>query len=571
MKIVIVGGVAGGATAAARLRRLGEKDEIVLFERDDYISFANCGLPYYLGGVIPRREDLFVADKEGMAKRFRLDIRTQTEVTQIDRNARDVSVKNHLTGEIYRESYDILLLSPGARPLRPAIPGIQEAQNVYTLRNVEDTDQIFRHLQNEHPQNAVVIGGGFIGLEMAENLKRRGLDVALVEKLPQVLKPLDFEMAQLLHQEIENAGVQLHLQQAVTAFEDAGQTVVLEDGTRLSSDLTLLALGVRPESSLAGESGLALSPSGHIRVTPDFHAIDAKTGETEPNILAVGDAIAVSNCLGVETAIPLAGPANRQARLAADGLHGLSLAPYQVQGTSVLKVFRLTAASTGLNETQLREANLPYTALHTHRSNHAGYYPGATGMVLKLLFHPETGQIYGAQAVGQEGTEKRIDVIATAMKLDCPAWKLAELELSYAPPYSSAKDPVNILGYMAESVKRGVYTPVQWYEIDDIVKNGGVLLDVRTARERERGQIPGSIHRELDILRQQLDQLPQDKSAPIYLHCQAGLRSYYALCILAGYGYTNLHNLSGGYATYQAAHYGTPPAFDCTGKPLGKV
>lgn len=555
-KILIVGGVAGGATAAARLRRLSEEDQIILFERDEYISFANCGLPYYIGDVITDRQKLLVQTVGGMSKRFNLDIRNFSEVTAIDPDQKTVTVKNHQTGEIYTESYDKLILSPGAKPIAPPIPGLAEAKNILTLRNIPDTDKIKAVVDSGQVSRAVVIGGGFIGVEMAENLQELGINVTLVEKMNQVLKPLDFEMAQLVHQEINANGVNLILEDGVDHFQNEGHEVVLESGQVLKADLVILAIGVVPENALAKQANLKVGPRGHIVTTPNYEVFIGENDAVNPDIFAIGDAVEVVDFVSkTPTAIPLAWPANRQGRLVADYINGKKIANVGIQGTAVAKVFNQTIAATGNNAALLELKKIPYQVVVAHRSNHAGYYPNATNIALKLLYDPQTLKILGAQAVGQEGTEKRIDVIATAMKLGATVLDLQDFELSYAPPFSSAKDPVNILGYIAENIIDGVYQTVQWHEIDQIIAAGGFLLDVRSPMEVRAGGIKGAVNIELDSLRDRIGEIPIDKDAPIYVSCQVGQRAYLAIRILKGHGFTNIYNLAGGYSTYKTAHY----------------
>lgn len=555
-KILIVGGVAGGATAAARLRRLNEDAHIIMFERDEYISFANCGLPYYIGGVIEDRDKLLVQSVKGMSERYNLDIRNFSEVISVNRTAKSVSVKNTITGEQYEESYDVLLLSPGAKPLKPPIKGLDKSTDVYVLRNIADTDAIKDRVTGKNQQSAVVVGGGFIGVEMAENLREAGLSVTLVEKLPQVLRPLDFEMAQIVHKELNENGVALILGDGIVEFDDGGRTVVLESGKRLLNDLVILAIGVAPENSLAKSASLALGPRGHIRTDDKFRTFDAESGEVVEDIYAIGDAIEVRDLIdGSKTAIPLAGPANRQGRLVADYISGRNISYPGALGTSVAKVFNLIAATTGNNESLLKAKNIPYRAVNIHRTNHATYYPGASNISLKLLFSPLDGRILGAQAVGKEGTEKRIDVIATAIALGGTVHDLAALELSYAPPYSSAKDPVNVLGYVASNALEGEYGFVQYYQIDDIVKNGGFLLDVRTPYEFRLGNIKGSVNIPVDDLRDRLGEITVSKDTPIYITCRVGMRAHIAAMILKGKGFTKVNNLSGGYLTYEDSQY----------------
>ena len=555
-KILIVGGVAGGATAAARLRRLSEEDQIILFERDEYISFANCGLPYYIGDVITDRQKLLVQTVPGMSKRFNLDIRNFSEVTAIDPDHKTVAVKNHQTGAVYTENYDKLILSPGAKPIAPPIPGLAEAKNILTLRNIPDTDKIKAVVDSGKVSRAVVIGGGFIGVEMAENLQELGINVTLVEKMNQVLKPLDFEMAQLVHQEINANGVNIILEDGVDHFQNQGHEVVLESGQVLQAELVILAIGVVPENALAKQANLKVGPRGHIVTTANYEVYSGANDTVNPDIFAIGDAVEVVDFVTkTPTAIPLAWPANRQGRLVADYINGKKIGNVGIQGTAVAKVFNQTIAATGNNAALLDMKKIPYQVVVAHRSNHAGYYPNATNIALKLLYDPQTLKILGAQAVGQEGTEKRIDVIATAMKLGATVLDLQDFELSYAPPFSSAKDPVNILGYIAENILDGVYKTVQWHEIDQIVADGGFLLDVRSPMEVRAGGIKGAVNIELDSLREQISEIPIAKDAPIYVSCQVGQRAYLAIRILQGHGFTNIYNLAGGFSTYKTAHY----------------
>lgn len=540
-KIVIVGGVAGGATAAARLRRLSEEDEIVMIEKGEYISFANCGLPYYIGEVITNREALLVQTVEGMSKKFNLDIRNLSEVVEIHRERKAVSIKKVKTGEVYEESYDKLILSPGARPIVPPLEGLSGAENVFTLRNVPDTDRIKAWVDETKPREAVIIGGGFIGLEMAENLHHRGVRVTVVELGNQVMAPIDYEMSAIVHRELENAGVELYLNDGVKAFKSKGRTIVLQSGKELTSDLTILSIGVRPENDLAVKAGLTLGDRGGIVVNGHLQTDD-------PDIYAIGDAIEVRDYVqGTPAMIPLAWPANRQGRLAADHINGKDAEYKGSLGTSVAKVFDLTVAATGNNEKMLKRIGATYEAVHIHPNSNATYYPGGSQLSLKLLFHPETGELFGAQAVGYKGVEKRIDVIATAIKGKLKVWDLADLELAYAPPYSSAKDPVNMAGYVAGNVVDGELSLVHHHEIDDIVKKGGYLLDVREPEEREFGFIMGSVNIPLGELRERLNELPEQQ--PIYVNCQVGLRGYLATKILTNHGF-QASNLSGGYKTY---------------------
>ncbi|WP_211171001.1 CoA-disulfide reductase [Bacillus sp. DNRA2] len=541
-KIVIVGGVAGGATAAARLRRIDEEAEIVLFERGEYISFANCGLPYYIGEVIQDRRKLLVQTVEGMSKRFKLDIRNLTEVVKINREQKTVSVKHVVTGETYEESYDVLLLSPGAQPLVPNLPGLEAANNVFTLRSIPDTDAIKDFVDNQKPTHCVVAGGGFIGLEMAENLVERGVKVTIVDTGNQVMKPVDYEMAAIIEQHLIEKGVELIYEDRLQSLENSGKVAVLASGKRLNTDMILLSVGVRPESTLAVEAGLAVGERGTIKVDEYLQTADE-------SIYAIGDAIEVVDFINENPAmIPLAGPANRQGRIVANNIIRGNVEKYPgTLGTAIAKIFDLTVASTGNNERTLGRLGIPYKVVHIHPACHATYYPGASQIALKLLFDGVTGKIFGAQAVGKEGTDKRIDVIATAIKGGLTVHDLTELELAYAPPFASAKDPVNYAGYVASNIiDEGIET-VQWHEVDDIIAGGGLLIDVREPKERENGYISGSVCIPLDSLRDRLAELPTDQT--IYVSCQVGLRGYLATRILLANGF-NVKNVDGGWKTY---------------------
>jgi CoA-disulfide reductase len=545
MKILIVGGVAGGASAAARLRRLSEKDEIIMFEKGEYISFANCGLPYYVGEVIQNRNKLLVQTVEGMGTRFNLDIRNWTEIVQINREAKTVTARKVATGEEYTEPYDKLILSPGASPIKPRIEGIEEADNVYTLRNIPDTDRMKEKVDLEKPEKAVVIGGGFIGLEIAENLRERGVDVTIVDKSNQVMAPVDFEMAQIVHAHLRQKGVHLLLEENVSAILDEGKKVRLDSGKELDADMILLAIGVKPESMIAKEAGLEVGVNGAIKVNEHMQTSD-------PSIYAVGDVIEVKDYIhGTDTYIPLAWPANRQGRLVADHIHGKEAVYHGTLGTSIAKVFDLSVASTGSNEKILKRQGVPYEVVHVTPNSHAGYYPGASQLNLKLIFDKETGRIYGAQAVGKEGVDKRIDVIATAIKGGMTVLDLPDIEIAYAPPYSSAKDPVNMAGYAATNIMEGMAETVQWHEIDEIVANGGYLLDVRSPGEVAKGAIKGSVNIPIDELRGRLDEIPKDKD--LYVTCQVGMRGYLAARILEGNG-ISVKNLDGGYHLYSIVY-----------------
>ncbi|PFZ16426.1 CoA-disulfide reductase [Bacillus pseudomycoides] len=544
-KIVVVGGVAGGASVAARLRRLSEEDEIIMFERGEYISFANCGLPYYIGGVIQERQKLLVQTVEKMSKRFHLDIRVLSEVIKINKEEKTIIVKNVMTNETYEESYDILILSPGSKPIVPPIPGIETAKALFTLRNVPDTDRIKGYIDEKKPRHATVIGGGFIGVEMAENLREKGIDVTLVEMANQVMPPIDYEMAAYVHEHMKKQGVQLILEDGVDAFEAGGAVVCFKSGSKINTDMVILSIGVQPESSLAKEAGLELGVRGTIKVNEKLQTSDS-------SIYAIGDAIEVKDFVTeTETMIPLAWPANRQGRLLADIIHGHTESVYKgTMGTSIAKVFELTVASTGVNEKVLQRLNIPYEVVHVQANSHAGYYPNAYPILLKLLFNKESGEIYGAQAVGRDGVDKRIDVIATAMKAKLKVMDLPDLELAYAPPYSSAKDPVNMVGYAASNMIEGLVDTVQWHEINHIVEKGGYLIDVREPNELKQGMIKGSVNIPLDELRERLDEIPVNEE--IYLTCQLGMRGYVAARMLMEKGY-KVKNVDGGFKLYATA------------------
>lgn len=543
-KIIIVGGVAGGASAAARFRRLDETSTIIMIERGEHISFANCGLPYYIGETIKDRGKLMVQTVEGMNKRFNLDIRNFSEVMSIQREVKTVEIRSMSTGEIYTESYDYLILSPGAKPIIPNISGLNEADHVFTLRNIPDTDRIKQYVDTSKPAEAVVVGGGFIGLEMAENLAERGIKVTLIEMANQVMAPLDYEMASIMHAHLKEKGISLILEDRVKSLADQGKTIELSSGTKMSTDMIILSIGVQPENRLALNAGLEIGERGGIKVNEFMQTMDEC-------IYAIGDAVMVSDYIHQNPAmIPLAGPANRQGRLVADHIYGKNVAYKGTLGTSIAKVFDLTAAATGSNEKKLKQLGLPYQAVHIHPVSHAGYYPGAYPISLKLLFNPSNGRIYGAQAVGKDGVDKRIDVIATAIKGNLDVYDLTEIELSYAPPYSSAKDPVNYAGYVASNMIDGTVQTVQWYEIDRIMDNGGTLIDVRDPQERLAGYIMGSINIPLNELRERLDELPKNET--LYVTCQVGLRGYLASRILTEHGF-HAKNLDGGWKTYASA------------------
>ncbi|GGG54091.1 NADH dehydrogenase [Kocuria dechangensis] len=535
MRIVIVGGVAGGMSAATRLRRLMEHTEIVVLERSGHVSFANCGLPYHVGGVIEERSALLLQTPQSLGARFGLDVRVGQEVAGIDRAARTVRVRDLATGREEDLGYDALILSPGAGPVRPPVPGIERA---LVLRDVEDTDEVVAAVAGA--RSAVVVGGGFIGVEVAENLVHRGLQVALVEATEQIMAPLDPEMVEPVHARLREHGLDLRLGSAVT--EVGERTVTLADGTELPADVVMAAVGVRPDSTLARAAGLEVGPRGGI-------VVDEHLRTSDPDIYAVGDAVEKKDALdGSATLVALANTANLQGRLVADVIAGLDVADRPVLGTSVVGVFGLTLASTGWSEKRLRAAGRPYRAIHTHPANHAGYYPGAEGMALKLLVDPETDAILGAQGVGGAGVDKRIDVIATAITGGLRAADLAELELAYSPLYGSAKDPVNMLGYIDRNHRDGLVETLQWHELQERLDAGATLLDVRTPGEHESMPIPGGINIELDRLRDRIDELPEGE---LVVHCQAGLRGYLAARVLEQHG-RHAVNLDGGYLTWAA-------------------
>ncbi|WP_079506705.1 CoA-disulfide reductase [Mesobacillus jeotgali] len=555
-KVVIVGGVAGGATTAARIRRLDEQTEIVMIERGEYISFANCGLPYYIGGAIQERDALLVQTVEGMSKKFNMDIRNLTEVTRINRERKVVEIKNLKTDETYEESYDVLVLSPGASPFKPPIPGIDEAEALFTLRNIPDTDKIKAYVDEQQPKKATVIGGGFIGVEMAENLWERGVEVTLVEMADQIMAPIDFEMASILHQHLREKGVNLVFEDGVKSFEKSGKVINLNSGKQIKTDLVILAIGVAPENKLAKEAGLELGLRGAIRVNERLQTADE-------SIYAIGDAIEVKDYInGQATHIPLAWPANRQGRIVADHINGIDSKYQGTLGTSIAKVFDMTVAATGNNEKTLKRLGISYDVVHVHPSSHAGYYPGAFPIALKLIFDRETGKIFGAQAVSYDGADKRIDVLATAIKGGMTIFDLPDLELAYAPPYSSAKDPVNMAGYAAKNIAEGLVETVQWHEINDILTNGGYLIDVRELIERDMGMIEGSVNIPLGDLRERLGEIPTKE---VYVYCQVGLRGYLASRILMQAGF-KVRNLDGGYKTYSCVY--EPAASENCGTPI---
>lgn len=535
MRIVIIGGVAGGMSAATRLRRLDEHAEIVVLEQSGYVSFANCGLPYHVGAVIEERSSLLLQTPDSLGARFRLDVRVNTEATAIDREATVVRTRDVLTGETVDLPYDKVILSPGARPVRPPIPGIERA---LSLRTIEDTDRIVAAAADA--RTAVVIGGGFIGIEMAENLVARGMRVALVEALPQVMAPLDPEMVQPVHAALRAHGVDLRLGVAVTAI--GTDDVTVSDGSELPADLVIAAIGVRPHDGLAVDAGLEVHPRGGI-------VVDEVNRTSDKNIYAVGDAVIKRDALdGSDVAVPLANTANLQGRRVADHIVLGKGEGRRVRGTAIVGVFGLQVAATGWNEKRLRAAGRDYRALHTHPADHAGYYPGAAPLSLKLLVDPDTDRILGAQGVGTHGVDKRIDVIATAMAGGIPASDLAELELAYAPQFGSAKDPVNMLGFVAENLRDGVSASIQWHELADAMAAGATVIDVRTPEEFAARAIEGAINIPVDDLRTRVGELPE---GDLIVHCAVGVRGHTALRLLAGHG-REARNLDGGYATWKA-------------------
>ena len=543
MKTIIVGGVAGGASTAARLRRLDEKAEIIIVERGAYISFANCGLPYYLSDTIQKKEDLVIQTPELFGKRFNLDIRTNQEVTKIDRDKKEVTIQDNVQKRVYVEAYDKLVLSPGATPLLPPIKGL-DPQHVFTLRDIPDVLSIKEFIQENQPKRVVVLGAGYIGIEIAENLKEAGVIVTIIELMDQILGPLDYEMATLVHQHLKDKEVEFYLSDPVQSITQEGRCSILKlsSGAIVKTDMIIMGTGVKPEHYLAKDSGLALGVTGGIKVNQHLQTSD-------PDIYAVGDAIEVMDYIsGRPALIPLAGPANKQGRITANNIAGKENQYQGTQGTSVIKVFDMTIATTGNNEKLLKRNQIPYEKSFTHSPSHAGYYPGASPISMKLIFSPDDGKILGAQAVGKDGVDKRIDVLATAIRAGLTVSDLEELELCYAPPYGSAKDPVNMAGYVANNIIKGDVQVFHWNEIDQYDLKENILLDVRKPNECEKGMIPNAINIPLDELRDRLDEL--DKNKTILVYCQAGLRGYVASRILMLNGFKQVKNLSGGYKTY---------------------
>ena len=553
MKTIIIGGVAGGASAAARLRRLNEACEIVILERGDFISFANCGLPYYIGGAITDKNDLTLQTPESFRKRFNIDVRVNNEAVKISPEEKTVTVKNLKSGEIYTESYDNLILSPGAEPIKPNIDGI-DSNIVFTLRNIPDTLKIKEYIEKDTPKSAVVIGGGYIGVEMAENLKEAGLDVSVVELADHLIAPLDFDMAADVHRYIKSKGIKLYLNNGVKAID--GNTVILQNGT-IDAEMIIMSVGVRPETALAKDCGIEVNRRGSI-------VVDRHMKTNIQNIYAVGDAVEAEDFITKSPAfIPLAGPANKQGRIAADNICGINSEYTGTQGSAVLKLFDMTVATTGINEKSASAAGIDYDKTYIYSGSHASYYPGASNMSIKALWDKKTLKIIGAQIVGFDGVDKRMDVLASSIRFGAKITDLANLELCYAPPFGSAKDPVNMLGFVAENIITGKMKQFFWNDVEKLPRDGSVtLLDVRTVTEVRRGRIDGFINIPLDSLRERIKEIPKDK--PVYLHCHSGLRSYIALCILKGNGY-DCFNLAGGWRLYESViNEKTVPEYICT-------
>ena len=545
MKVVIIGGVAGGATAAARIRRLDEQAEIVVFERSGFVSYANCGLPYYIGGTIEDESDLTLQTPESFWKRFRVRMKVHHEVTEIHPEEKTVTVKDLDSGTVFTEAYDKLLLSPGAKPIKPGLDGI-ESSRIFTLRTVEDTLKIKNYLTTYRPKSAVVVGGGFIGIEVAENLKESGVDVTLVEASDQLMAPFDRDMASFIHAQVRKNGVHLMLGHTVEGFADTDQGIAvrLEGSGTISADIVVMAIGVAPETALAKAAGLAVGIRGSI-------VVNNRMETSVPDIYAVGDAVQIKNFVtNTDTLISLAVPANKQGRIAADNICGGDSHYTGGQGSSIIKIFDMTAAATGINEKTAKALGMDTDKVILSPMNHAGYYPGGELMTMKVLFEKETYRILGAQIIGFQGVDKRIDVLATAIRARMKAHQLIDLDLAYAPPYSSAKDPVNMAGYIVENIKNGVVK--QWYyeDVEKLPRDGSVtLLDVRTPAEYARGHVEGFVNIPVDELREHIDEL--EKTKPVYVICQSGLRSYIACRILTGNGF-DAYNFAGGFRFYDA-------------------
>ena len=541
-KILIVGGVAGGAGTAARLRRLDENARIILFERGSYISFANCALPYYIGGEITDKNALTVQTVQSFTTRFNVDVRIHSNVTAIHPDTKTVSVHDTQNNRVYEENYDSLVLSPGAEPVRPPIEGIQ-SERVFTLRSIPDTFAIKEFIEKKHARSAAIVGGGFIGIEMAENLKRAGLEVTLIEMADQVIAPVDYDIACEVHAHLQEKGVRLQLNSALSSVSDTGSALNIQlTSGNVKADMMILAIGVNPESALAHAAGLKLSPKGAI-------VVDEHMRTSDPSIYALGDAVQIKDFISEQDGyVPLAGPANKQARIVADVICGVPSSYCGTQGSSIIKAFDLTVGATGINEKTAKRLGIAYEKSFTYSSNHASYYPGAQSMSIKTLYDPQTGSILGAQIVGREGVDKRVDVFATAIRARMKAADLAQLELSYAPPYNSAKDPVNIAGFVIENIRSGRMNIFHWHDVKALTADDTLtLLDVRTPAEYERSHVEGWLNFPLDDIRKRLSEL--DKTKPVYLMCQIGLRGYIASRILVQHGFT-VYNLSGGYRLY---------------------
>ena len=541
-KILIVGGVAGGAGTAARLRRLDENARIILFERGSYISFANCALPYYIGGEITDKNALTVQTVQSFTARFNVDVRIHSNVTAIHPDTKTVSVHDTQNNRVYEESYDSLVLSPGAEPVRPPIEGIQ-SERVFTLRSIPDTFAIKEFIEKKHARSAAIVGGGFIGIEMAENLKRAGVEVTLIEMADQVIAPVDYDIACEVHAHLQEKGVRLQLNSALSSVSDTGSALDIQlTSGNVKADMMILAIGVNPESALAHAAGLKLSPKGAI-------VVDEHMRTSDPSIYALGDAVQIKDFVSEQDGyVPLAGPANKQARIVADVICGVPSSYCGTQGSSIIKAFDLTVGATGINEKTAKRLGIAYEKSFTYSSNHASYYPGAQSMSIKTLYDPQTGSILGAQIVGREGVDKRLDVFATAIRARMKAADLAQLELSYAPPYNSAKDPVNIAGFVIENIRSGRMNIFHWHDVKALIADDTLtLLDVRSPAEYERSHVEGWLNFPLDDIRKRLGEL--DKTKPVYLMCQIGLRGYIASRILVQHGFT-VSNLSGGYRLY---------------------
>jgi NADPH-dependent 2,4-dienoyl-CoA reductase/sulfur reductase-like enzyme/peroxiredoxin family protein/TusA-related sulfurtransferase/rhodanese-related sulfurtransferase len=556
-KIVIIGGVAGGATTAARLRRLDEFAEIILFERDEYISFANCGLPYHIGGVIPSRDSLVVQTPEDFTSKFNIDVRTFSEVVDMNTKTKTITVKDTKTGKTYEESYDKAVLSTGSQPIMPPIPGIKEAKNLFKLRNIPDMDLIIKHIEQEKPKKAVVIGGGFIGVEMMENLTHLGLQVSLVEMAPQVMGMFDYEMAQIIHQHIVDQGVGLVLNDGVKSFEQEGKQIVLQSGTTLAADLIIFAIGVRPDNAVAKAANLELTKRGSIKVNEYLQT-------SNPDVYAIGDVIDVVNLVTKKTMnAALAGPANKQGRFIANHICGIEDKYLGTLATSAAKIFDLTVGSVGVNEKTLKQLEMPFKSIHIHPMNHASYYPDAESINFKVLYNPETLEIYGGQAVGGNGVDKRIDVLSTAIFAKMKITDLKNLDLAYAPPFSSAKDPINMIGFVADNINKGIVETVSWQEMQELASKGSYILDVREEAEYVLDYLPGSTNIPLSVLRNRLTEIPKDQE--IYVYCAVGIRGYAAARVLMQNGY-NVKNLDGGFKSYSCVfdHEGNEICFTQT-------